>query len=362
MKKNIFKIEKYIKENDYIKSLFNEENIEIEKIDDGNLNNIFKVSSLNNAVVIKQCPEYIYKNEEKVYFPKDRISFEYFALKQFKENTNRHIPEVFYFDKENSLIIMQYLKEYIQLEYLITNFIPFENIILALSDTIACNLVYNSLSFSNDKKDFYDKFNNYEIKNYLQSILFVINSTITDKNESIRKNLIELEYKFINRNDTLLHGNLKKDSIMIKKSSFFLLDFESSFIGPYSFELSYLISSFIMDYVYCKYIIKNYNYSEYLIISLSKFIEKFERSFSKYYLEKDSKELDISEIISDSFGFCSLQVLSSITKIRILNREDFENNREKELFEYTKHINHIALSILENFKNIKKVEDLLVIL
>lgn len=362
MKENIFNINEYINKSDFFKSLFNNEKIEIEKIDDGNLNNIFRISSLNHSVVLKQCPEYIYRDNETVALPKDRISFEYFALKEFKKNTPKHIPEVLFFDKENSLVILEYLNEYIPLKYLIINFIPFENIISKLSDTIALNLVYNTVSFTKDKKEFYNKFNNSEIKNYFQDILFSVNPEITDKKEKIKNNLRELEYKFIHENDTLLHGNLKKDSIMIRKSNFYLIDFESSFIGPYGFELSYLLASLIMDYVYCKYLINNQQYSQYLLVTISKILEKFEKSFIKYYNEKSTQKLDINQIINDSFGYTSLQLLSNVTKIRILNKENFANNQEKELLEYTKHLSIISLSILENLKDINKIEDLLIVL
>jgi 5-methylthioribose kinase len=358
--KENFKIEKYIKNSDFLKTLFKEDDVRIEKIDDGNLNNIFKITSNSDEVIIKQCPNYIIRNDKKIDFPKDRIYFEYFGLKEFKKNMPRNIPEIFYFDEENSLIIMQYLKDYINLENLIRNFTPFDNIISQLSDFIACNLVNNSLDLASNKDDFYKKFNNQEIKTYLQKILFFVNPEII--NEKIKNNILELEYKFINQNDTLLHGNLKTDSILVYKSKFFVVDFEACFIGPYSFELSYLISSLIMDYIYCKNIIKNYDYARYLLISLSKILEKFEKSFSKHYLSKNKDDLNFSKIITDAFGYASLHLLQNSIKIRILNKENFQNNQKIELLEYTKHINQIALSILENHKNINNIEDLLVIL
>lgn len=361
MKEN-FRIEEYIRNSDFLKTLFKDDDISFEKIDDGNLNNIFKITSNSDTVIIKQCPNYIIKNHGKIDFPKDRIYFEYFGLKEFKKNMPRNIPEIFYFDEDNSLIIMEYLKDYIHLENLIRNFIPFDNIISQLSDFIACNLVNNSLDLATDKNKFYKRFDNQEIKNYLQKILFFVNPEIIEKNGKIKDNILELEYKFINQKDTLLHGNIKTDSILVYKSKFFVVDFESCFIGPYSFELSYLISSLIMDYIYCKNIIKNYDYSRYLLISLSKILEKFEKNFSKYYLIKNKHDLNFSQIITDSFGYASLHLLQNSTKIRILNKEYFQNNQEIQLLEYTKHINKIAFSILENHKNINNIEDLLIIL
>ncbi|XPV68646.1 MAG: hypothetical protein ACNI25_15260 [Halarcobacter sp.] len=362
MREEIFNIDMHIKNCEYLKTIFNDNEVSIEKIDDGMLNNIYKIFSSSKCVIIKQYPDYIIRDDKKIKLPLNRVNLEYSAIKKFKENTPRNILKVLFFDEKNSLIILQYLENYLTLEYLIHNFIAFDNISFRLSDSIARNLVFNSFKFSQDKKEFYNKFINLDMKNYLLNTLFFINPSIVEKNKKIKKNLDELEYKFINKNETLLHGNLKTSSIMIRKENFFLIDFDACFLGPYGFELSYLIASFIKEYIYCKNIINNYEYAKYLLIEFSNIIVKFEKNFSKYYFEKSKNNLDIKEIMSDSFAYGSLQLLQTVTKLHVLNKEVLKENEQNELLEFTKHINKVSLFILENYKDIKRIEDLLVIL
>lgn|GEM_PF-2596841 len=358
MKEKEFEIDKYIENSVFMKTLFKENGVLIEKIDDGMLNNIFKISSNENSVVIKQFPQYLVRGEKKIPLPLNRPNIEYNSLVKFKENTPRHIPKPLYLDEENSLVVLQYLEDYIPLEYIIKEFRAFDEILLPLGDTIACNLVNNSLS----KSEAFIEFENKKMKDYIKETLFVIDSLVLENNQKIKNNLQELEYKFINKNETLLHGNLKNDSIMVKKSNFFLIDFESSILGPYGFELAPLIQCFIMDYVFCKNVIKNHEYARYLLISLSKIIEKFEKSFCYYYEQKFNKKPEITELINDSFAYASLHMLQKIINIRIIHKQEFQNNEQTQLLEFTKHIKKISLIVLENFKSINKIEDLLVVL
>ncbi|MGM0518794.1 MAG: hypothetical protein ACQERD_04030 [Campylobacterota bacterium] len=122
--KNIRLVRNYIQSNNLLKEYFKNQIPTINKIDDGNLNNIYILSIFNNEcnpLVIKHYPNYIIENKEKINMPKNRAYYEYNGLNIFKQNSFRNVPELFFYDEDNSLIITKFIQNSKNLNNILLN-------------------------------------------------------------------------------------------------------------------------------------------------------------------------------------------------------------------------------------------------
>lgn len=79
---------------------------------DGNLNLVFIVSNLkqhSKQVIVKQALPYVRSKGESWPLSLDRAYFEYKALLAEKESCPEFVPDIYYFNKADGLIVMQYI-------------------------------------------------------------------------------------------------------------------------------------------------------------------------------------------------------------------------------------------------------------
>lgn len=339
-------IKKYVKENTFLQKHFTNQMPTINKIDDNQLNNIYKLSIKNSdfkSLIIKHLPSYKTINKQKIVMPKNRADFEYFGLKRFKENSFRFVPEVYFFDKEKELVIMEYVQESFSFRSLIKNKLEFKENIITLADFIATNLSLNSLPLQNQDFDF----ENIEIKNYIYETLFFIHPDLLQKNEFLKNNFEELKNNFLEKNEALIHSNIKENSILCKNSTIFVLDYETCLKAPYSFELSKILSELFIDYIY--YLKEDYAYAIKIAGNISIFIDKFEKYFQSE-LAKNSKNCDIKNTIQEAYGYCALHILQHSNALR--KKSDIPQFFVDVIFVF-------SLDILVNLKQINSFEDIL---
>lgn len=79
---------------------------------DGNLNLVFIVTNTKvptNQVIVKQALPYVRSIGEAWPLTLDRSFFEFNALKAEKEACPEHVPAIYYFNKNDALIVMEYI-------------------------------------------------------------------------------------------------------------------------------------------------------------------------------------------------------------------------------------------------------------
>ncbi len=80
---------------------------------DGNLNLVFIVTGSIGSVVVKQALPYVRMVGESWPLPLYRAHYEYFALVRQAARAPGVAPEVYYFDKPQALIVMEYLHPHV---------------------------------------------------------------------------------------------------------------------------------------------------------------------------------------------------------------------------------------------------------
>ena len=87
----------------------------IEEVGDGNLNLVFIVRNANNpaeAVILKQALPYLRVAGESWPLTRERVRFETQALRKYNEIAPGLVPEVYDYDEEMSLVIMEFLGQH----------------------------------------------------------------------------------------------------------------------------------------------------------------------------------------------------------------------------------------------------------
>src|SRR3954465_1520285 len=97
-----------------IPGLFADEPLECQEIGDGNMNVVFRVQQQDGSksVIVKQALPYIRVIGESWPLTPDRLRVEYEALKLHNELCSAFVLEVYDFDEERSLMVMEDLGHY----------------------------------------------------------------------------------------------------------------------------------------------------------------------------------------------------------------------------------------------------------
>ena len=80
------------------------------EVGDGNLNLVFIVEGPAGGLVVKQALPYVRLVGESWPLPLERSWFEYNALVEQARYAARLTPKVFHFDREQAMIVMEYLR------------------------------------------------------------------------------------------------------------------------------------------------------------------------------------------------------------------------------------------------------------
>ena len=85
----------------------------VEEIGDGNLNLVFLVKGPKGAAIVKQALPYVRLVGDSWPLPLNRAFFEYQALIRQANRDPGSVPEVLHFDKDQALIVMEFLDQHV---------------------------------------------------------------------------------------------------------------------------------------------------------------------------------------------------------------------------------------------------------
>ncbi|PHM27307.1 hypothetical protein [Xenorhabdus budapestensis] len=86
---------------------------QIKEVGDGNLNLVFIISGTEKTVIVKQTLPYMRAAGESWQLSLDRTYFEYHNLLEVNKFVSQYVPDVYFYDEEMSLFVMEYLYQHI---------------------------------------------------------------------------------------------------------------------------------------------------------------------------------------------------------------------------------------------------------
>ena len=281
------------------------------EIGDGNLNLIFHISDKNSeqSVIVKQALDHV-RIVESWPLTKERVRFEYMAMKIQDELTDGMVPKVYLYDDEMALVVMEDLSNMKVMRKGLIVGIKYPRFAEQISSFLSKTLFYTSDLYMNpqEKKERVKDFINPELCEITEDLVFTdpyynaesnkINPALLPylekefwKKTELRKEVTILKEKFMTKAQALIHGDLHTGSIFIDQKAIKVFDTEFAFYGPSGFDLGAVIGNLILNYASWtgKEVSGEFktDYREYLLDTIEDIWNKFEANFREYW-DKDA--------------------------------------------------------------------------
>lgn len=240
---------------------------QIQEVGDGNLNLVFIVSGPKGAVIVKQALPYVRLVGDSWPLPLSRAYFEYNALTRQADRAPGAVPEVYYFDKTQALIVMEFLEPHVILRQ---KLIAGERVagLSQFLGTFCARTAFRGSELcmkSPDKKADVALFaGNVDVPAITEALVFTdpyfeaeLNSHTPGLEPVIAKLRGDVTLKtraqlalqrFMSNTETKLHGDLHTGSIMSTDSESRVIDPEFVQYGPMGFDIGMLCANFLMAY------------------------------------------------------------------------------------------------------------------
>ncbi len=392
---NASNISSYLLSLPTIKEYFNDTNLEVEEIGDGNLNFVFLVSSLNDSskkLIVKQAVPYLRCVGESYPLSRDRMLYEIRSLQEFAKISN-NIPRIYHSDEEMSLIVMEYLANHLIMRYGMIDGTIYPNFSKHIGDYLAHTLFKTSSLYlsSAKKRELSAKFiGNSELckltEDFVFTAPFMEDETNADipqiadehlrlsQDRELKVNILKLKYKFMTQTDALLHGDLHTGSIMLNQDETFIIDSEFAFMGPMGFDVGALVANLVMSWVSHR-VQNNHKYAEWVEQTIEQVWKDFSSEFRKLWNKTkesglitkgfaDTETLRtyideyINELLKETIGFAGCKILRR--QFGIAGVEDIRGIKDNDTREEA---NRLAIKIGERFvkghMSVESIKDIL---
>lgn len=240
----------------------------IREVGDGNLNLVFIVTGEKGAVIVKQALPYVRLVGESWPLPLKRSFFEYHALTRQAQRDPGMVPEVFFFDETQAIIVMEFLTPHVILRRALIDGRTLPRVGRDLGLFVARTLFRGSdLSMvTREKKADVALFcDNVELCDITENLVFsdpyfeaTLNRHTTPQldplvaelrsDRDLKVEAQRLKHIFSAKAETLCHGDLHTGSVMVTENETRVIDPEFAFYGPISFDVGMLIANFWMSY------------------------------------------------------------------------------------------------------------------
>jgi 5-methylthioribose kinase len=239
----------------------------VKEVGDGNLNLVFIVESPDDTIIVKQALPYVRLVGDSWPLPLYRAYYEHEALLRQEQRDPGSVPEIFYFDREQALIVMEFLQPHVILRGKLIAGQKVANLSETMGKFCARTAFRGSeLSMESiDKKADVGIFSgNVKIPAITESLVFTDPYFYAEMNQ----NTLELDgvvgklrsdvvlkarvqmflMKFASNTETMLHGDLHSGSIMSTDDESRIIDPEFAQYGPMGFDIGMLTANFLMAY------------------------------------------------------------------------------------------------------------------
>jgi 5-methylthioribose kinase len=240
----------------------------VREVGDGNLNLVFIVEGDSGSAIVKQALPYVRLVGESWPLPLKRSYFEFHAMTREAERDPGMVPEVLFFDREQAIIIMEFLTPHVILRRALIDGQQFSKIARDLGLFLARTLFRGSdlsMDTRKRKEDLALFADNVELCDITENLVFSdpyfdakLNHFTTPQLDGIVADLradrdlkVEaqrLKHLFAANAETLLHGDLHTGSVMVTESETRVIDPEFAFYGPMALDVGMLLSNFWMSY------------------------------------------------------------------------------------------------------------------
>ena len=246
-----------------------EADLRIEEIGDGNLNTVYRVSDAaqpERSVVLKHAPPYIKILGPEYPLSIERLAYESRALDIYNRFTSGSVPELYDFDAETAVIVMEDLRDAQVLR---------ADLIAGSVDTGVAEQIGRFMGIVHSRT-YVENLDSATVQQYrqqfanttMQSITadYVFTFPYTEHETNFWTPGLELDVQrlkvdtdflqqtkdlkriFLTTQQALTHGDLHTGSVLVQNNTAKVIDAEFAFYGPVGFDLGLYWANYLLSY------------------------------------------------------------------------------------------------------------------
>lgn len=287
-----------------------------QEIGDGNLNLVFIVRNTKNpdeAVVVKQALPYLRVAGDSWGLTRERARFEAQALRVYNDLVPGLAPQVYDYDEEMSLLVMEYLGRHEVMRRPMVARRRFPHFADHLSTFLATVLFKTSDLFLTGvaKRTMSATFVNPHLGKIQEDFVFTNpymtsaenqwNPEITPEVEAVRRNaplklaISELKEKYMTQAQALIHSDLHTGSIMVNEADSRVIDPEFAFFGPMGYDVGALLSNLMINfashYAHTPDAAERESYQAWIVETIRQIWTQFDARFEQLWVAHNTGEL-----------------------------------------------------------------------
>jgi len=336
----------------------------VQEMGDGNLNYIYVVRGPGGAAVVKQALPYVRCVGESWPLSVSRSFFEYEALKLQHQLVPELVPEVFHFNRDLAVIVMQFIEpphimlrkaliEGLQLPALSDHIATFLAKTLFFTSSlhltgpekrvkVAKWLENHGLCALSERVIFTEPYITHQNNRWTSPQLDADVSKIQDDRD-LKLAISRLKELFQHSAEALIHGDLHTGSFMVKPGSTLVIDPEFAFYGPMGFDIGAVVGNFVLAYISQAAHNNGEAYADWILGEVESIWVKFSEKFLDFWNEEKyhfgdsyhrglfaqpeellmAQTVFMRKLLSDSLGFAGAKMIRRI--IGIAHVEDLES-------------------------------------
>lgn len=285
------------------------------EVGDGNLNLVFIVDSDNagQSVVVKQALPYLRVAGESWPLTRERMRFETQALLKHNEMAPGLAPQVYHYDEEMSLVVMENLSTLEVMRKPLTARKRFPKFADHISTFLARTLFFTSDLYLTgvEKKEMQAKFINPHLCKIQEDFVFTNpfmespenrwNALLDAEVQAVRRNsalklaLAEMKISYMTHAEALIHSDLHTGSIMANEELTKVIDPEFAFYGPIGFDVGAVLENLVLNYLshfaHTRDAETRRGYQAYLLNLVRDIWTQFAAKFDTLWVENNRGEL-----------------------------------------------------------------------
>ncbi|MGD8190849.1 S-methyl-5-thioribose kinase [Brevibacillus ginsengisoli] len=338
------------------------------EIGDGNLNLVFHIRDEEHlkSVIVKQALPYARVVGESWPLTLDRARIESDALHIQGKLVPDLVPQVYHFDKELALTVMEDLSDHIIMRKGLISGERYPQFAKHIGRFLAETLFFTSdLGIHPyEKKALVSKFINPELCKITEDLVFTdpyekcdtnnFNPLIQRDVETIwangllKREIAKLKFGFLTRAEALLHGDLHTGSIFVTATSTKVIDPEFAYYGPIGFDIGQVIANLLLNYAGQQGLQKTEEdlqaYRHYLLETVENVWQEFAYNFVQLW-HKQAKERSarvedfwqeyLAQVLQDAVGYAGCEVLrrviglAGVADLNTIENQEVRANAER---------------------------------
>lgn len=240
---------------------------QVQEVGDGNINFVYIVKGPQGALCLKQGLPFL-RIARDWPLTQDRVRYEADALRKQHDLCPEHVPAVYHFDAQNTLIVMQYLPPpHVILRKAIVQGAVYPKLAGQIAHFLAQTLFRTSLIAlsTSEYRALAEQFRNGDMCRLTEQVIFTdpyydapanshTSPQLDDLVHALRSDVqaklavSALKAQFIERGQALLHGDMHTGSLMVTQDTTYAIDAEFAVYGPIAFDVGKFMANLLLAF------------------------------------------------------------------------------------------------------------------